>query len=162
MKKKIELSIQELGYTLPSQVRTAANYIPAKEHQGLIYTSGQLPFSISLETQKSGELLCTGPLSKDASATKRKQAQQGLNLCLLNAIAAARAICSLEDLQEIIRLAIFVQSTADFHEQHLIADPVSKFAEKIFPGRHTRTTIGVIDLPLNSTVEMEVIFAVHR
>ena len=152
----LQQRIESLGYTLPDAPKSVALYIPAKKHNGLVYTSGQLPI------QENGELAMCGPLSAELSSTEKKRAAEALILCLVNAIAAVKAIQNLDDIQEIIRLGIFVQSDAQFHEHHLIANPVSQFAEKLFPAsKHTRTTIGVIDLPLNSTVEMEALFALR-
>ena len=49
----IATRLEELGIELPEVAAPVASYVPAVVHDGLIYTSGQLPFA-------SGALPATG------------------------------------------------------------------------------------------------------
>ena len=53
----IATRLEELGIELPEVAAPVASYVPAVVHDGLIYTSGQLPFA-------SGALPATGKVGR--------------------------------------------------------------------------------------------------
>lgn len=146
----ISEKLVELGIQLPAAPEPVASYIPAKVHNGLIYTSGQLPL---LE----GKLLMTGQVTDDSEINRAKEA---MRQCFLNALSAASSVVSIDSIQSVLKLTAFVNSSKDFHSQHLIANGASDIATLLFgdDGRHSRSAVGVSALPLNASVELEVIF----
>ena len=65
----IDARLSELGITLPQPAAPVAAYVPAVEHAGMLYVSGQLPFRDGQVV--TGEDLCfrLEPLSSGQSPT---------------------------------------------------------------------------------------------
>jgi enamine deaminase RidA (YjgF/YER057c/UK114 family) len=146
LKKRLE----ELGIIIPEAPKPVASYIPAKIHNDCLYISGQLPI-------KNGNLISTGQLRDEKDVEKGKIAMEQ---CFINALAAAATIIDLNSLKGVLKLTAFVSSSSEFTLQHLVANGASDLIFKIFgdAGKHVRSAIGVYSLPLNASVELEVIF----
>ncbi len=63
----------------------------------------------------------------------------------------------------IVRLSVFVQSQPDFYQQSTVANGASDLLLAVLgeSGRHARVAVGVSALPLNSTVEVELLAAIR-
>ncbi|KAB2873423.1 MAG: RidA family protein, partial [Bauldia sp.] len=59
----------------------------------------------------------------------------------------------------LVKIGIFVASTPDFTEQHLVGNGASDFLAEVLGerGKHARAAVGVAVLPLNAPVEIEAI-----
>lgn len=147
----LEQRLKELGIQLPAVNPPIASYVPAVKEGSMLFTSGQLPM-------KDGALLMTGPMSAGRSI---EDGQAAMRQCFLNALAAA--IHAGGSPVRVLRLGAFVASTADFTEQHKVANGASDLAKEIFgeKGVHARSAIGVPSLPLGATVELEVTFSLQ-
>lgn len=142
--------IAELGLELLPAVKPVASYVPAVRAGNLIFVSGQLPM-------KGGKLLLTGAMTPKRDL---QEAQAAMARCFLNGIAAASLVVDIDRITSVVRLGAYIASVPDFTEQHKVANGASNLAQKIFgdSGMHARFAIGVPSLPLNSTVELEIIF----
>jgi enamine deaminase RidA (YjgF/YER057c/UK114 family) len=154
MSDSIESRLKELGVVLPQAAAPAANYVPFIRMGDLILTAGQLPL-------KDGKLVATGLLGRDLDTALGKEAAK---LCAVNILAQAKA--ALGDLEKIRRLAkitVFVASTPDFTEQHLVANGASDLLVAVLGerGKHARSAVGTAALPLNAPVEVEAIIEVE-
>lgn len=147
----VEKRIADLGEAVPTVAAPAANYIPWNTTGKLVYTSGQLPFT-------DGKLFKTGLLGRDLDTETGKQAARH---CALNVIGVLKAACDgdLDRIARIVKLTVFVASTADFHEAHLVANGASDLIAEAFGehGRHARSAVCMAALPLNAPVEVEAI-----
>lgn len=147
----ISARLAELGIELPSVAAPVAAYVPARVHAGLVYTSGQLPFV-------AGSLPATGKVGAEIPAEDAK----GLaRLCALNAIAAAAdAAGGVDRLGGVLRVGGFVASDPSFSGQPGVINGASEVLGEIFgdAGKHARAAVGVAVLPLDSPVEVEVVF----
>jgi enamine deaminase RidA (YjgF/YER057c/UK114 family) len=146
----IESKIQELGMELPPAPKAIASYIPAKSVKNLVFTSGQLPL-------KNGELVAKGKVGKNLSILETKIAAE---TACLNALAAIKGVVgSLESIENIIKITVFVASEPDFFEHHLVANHISDLLVLIFgeKGKHARSALGVASLPLNAALEVEML-----
>ncbi len=86
--------------------------------------------------------------------------QQLARLAALNALAVANAqLGTLRDVS-VVHLTVFVASRSDFTSQHLVANGASDaLVEALGPrGEHARTAVATPVLPLNSPVEVQVVF----
>jgi enamine deaminase RidA (YjgF/YER057c/UK114 family) len=145
----------ELGIDLPAVVPPVAAYIPAKAHGDLIYTSGQLPMV-------SGALPATGKVGDGHGLVPASDAKEYARRCALNAIAAAAAVAGgVDRLTGVVKLTGFVASVAEFTGQPGVINGASEVLGEIFgeAGRHARSAVGVPVLPLDSPVEVEVVFS---
>lgn len=144
--------LAELGIELPSVVPPVAAYIPATVHGDLVYTSGQLPMV-------AGALPATGKVGGGVEASA---AYGYTRQCALNAIAAAAAaVGGVDRLTRVVKVTGFVASTPDFTGQPGVINGASELLGEVFgdAGRHARSAVGVPVLPLDSPVEVEVVFA---
>ena len=65
----------------------------------------------------------------------------------------------LDRIARIVKISVFVASTPDFTEQHLVANGASNLLVEVLgdAGRHARSAVGMASLPLNAPVEIEAI-----
>lgn len=153
MGETIEKRLSDLGVTLPAAAAPAANYVPFMRTGNLVFTAGQLPL-------KDGKLQATGLLGRDVDTAAGKEAAK---LCAINVLAQAKAaIGDLEKINRVVKITVFVASTPDFAEQHLVANGASDFLVAALgePGKHARAAVGTASLPLNAAVEVEAVIEV--
>ncbi|KTS09676.1 RidA family protein [Microbacterium testaceum] len=148
--------LAELGVEVPSVVPPVAAYIPAKQHGDLIYTSGQLPMV-------QGALPATGKVGESEDVVSPADAKTYARQCALNALAAAAAVAGgVDKLTGVLKLTGFVASVPEFTGQPGVINGASEFLGEVFgdAGVHARSAVGVPVLPLDSPVEVEVVFTV--
>lgn len=146
----IEKRLTDLGVTLPAAAAPAANYVPYALSGKLLFTAGQLPL-------KDGKLQAAGLLGRDIDTAAGRE---GAKLCAINILAQVKAaIGDLEKIVRVVKITVFVASTADFTEQHLVANGASDFLVAALGerGKHARSAVGMASLPLNAAVEVEAI-----
>jgi enamine deaminase RidA (YjgF/YER057c/UK114 family) len=143
--------LTELGIELPVVAAPVAAYVPAVVHDGLVYTSGQLPFV-------DGALPATGKVGAEVTA---EDANAYARTCALNALAAAAAAAGgVDRIAGVLRIGGFVASTPEFTGQPGVINGASLVLGEIFgdAGQHVRAAVGVPVLPLDSPVEVEATF----
>lgn len=141
--------LQELGIDLPQVSVPVANYTPALVVGDYVYTSGQLPMV-------DGVLASEGPVGKHVSV---EDAARAARACALNALAAAaEAAGGVDRLARAVKVVGFVSSDLDFYGQPQVINGASDVLGEIFETPHARSAVGTNVLPLNSSVEVEVIF----
>ncbi|NTU53270.1 MAG: RidA family protein [Chlorobiaceae bacterium] len=148
----IEDNLVKSGIILPEMPLPAGLYQPAKRIGELIYTSGQLPLVDGKLMEPGGK----GPVTDE----REQDAYLAARVAALNAVAALRAaVGNLDLVSQIIKLTVFVSSAPGFTCQHKVANGASQLVGEIFgeSGRHVRSAVGVIALPLNASVEIELL-----
>ncbi|WP_050464602.1 RidA family protein [Herbaspirillum autotrophicum] len=149
----LEQRLAELAIILPTSASAGAQYTPAVAFQNLVWISGQLP--------RDGErVVVSGKPGRDVSIA---QAQEGARIALLRALAALReTVGSLDKVQQILKLNVFVNSSDDFTQHSAVADGASELIFALFgteAGKHARTSVGVAQLPRNACVELDLVVA---
>jgi len=150
-KQTIEDRLADMGITLPDAPAPAAAYLPFVQDGDLVYTAGQIAVDGNKEFIAQGIVGDTIDL-ETAQACARQ--------CAINILAQVKSAAgSLERIDRLLKLTVFVASTPDFTEQHLVANGASLFLFDVLGerGRHARSAVGVPVLPLNSPVEIEAI-----
>ena len=149
----IDDRLAELGITLPAPAAPVAAYVPAVEAGGLLHISGQISFA------EDGSLI-KGRLGEDVDLEGGTAAARRCGIMLLAQIKAA--LGSLERVERIVKLGVFVNSAPSFVEQPKVANGASELMQDVFgePGRHARSAVGVSSLPLGVAVEVDAIVAV--
>ena len=143
-----EQKLDELEITLPQVAAPVGAYVPAVRAGNIVMTSGQLPTA-------NGKLISAGKLGQGVSV---EDGQAAAVQALKNALAAIRAeVGSLDAVKQVVRLNVFVNSAAGFTDQSKLANGPSNLLTDIFgdAGRHTRCAVGVFELPLNASVEVD-------
>lgn len=154
MKAEIDARLEKLGIALPVAAAPAANYVPFVQTGNLLYISGQLPM-------ENGKLAQTGQLGAGVTTT---EGQRAAELCAVNILAQASAALGgdLSRIVRVVRITCMVSSTADFYEQHLVANGASNLLVAVLgeAGKHSRVAVGMAALPLNASVEIDVVLEV--
>jgi enamine deaminase RidA (YjgF/YER057c/UK114 family) len=148
-----EQRLAELGIELPEPPAPAAAYVPTVQTGSLLYTAGQVA------TGPDG-LLATGHLGADVDVT---MGQACARQCAINVLAQLKAaLGDLGRVRRIVKVVVFVASTPDFTEQHLVANGASELFGEVFgdAGRHARSAVGAPSLPTGTPVEVEAIVEV--
>ena len=150
----IEEKIKQMGITIPEAAKPLAAYIPALQVGNLVMTSGQVPIA-------GGVIKFHGKVGKDISEEEGKEAAK---LCALNCLSAIKSLIgNLDKVKRVIKLTVFVNSAEGFTAQPKVANGASEFIVEIFgeAGKHVRSAVGVSELPLGSSVEIEMIVEVN-
>ena len=152
MTEAITATLAALGLKIPKPAAPVAAYVPAVETGGFLYVSGQLPFR--------GSDLMTGRLGEDVDVEFGYEAARHCGLMLVAQIE--RALGSLDRVERIVKLGVFVTSDARFTDQPKVANGASDLMEALFgeKGKHARSAVGVPALPLGAAVEIDAIVAV--
>ena len=151
---KLEAKLNELLITLPKSPPVAGDYVPVVRTGDLLYVSGQLP-------SRDGEIVFVG---KVGGPVEVAQAAEAARLAVTNALAAIKAeLGSLDRVERIVRLEVFVNSSAGFTGQAQVANGASGLLVELFgpAGRHSRFAVGVAELPLDAAVELSLIVEVR-
>jgi enamine deaminase RidA (YjgF/YER057c/UK114 family) len=150
-----EERLTELGFSLPEAPAPVAAYVPAVRTGDLIFVSGQVPF-------QDGVLRAVGAVPDACSV---EDATDAARLSGLNALAvlAANLPRGLSQVEQIVRLGVYVQSSPGFDGQPAVANGASELMQAVFgdAGRHARAAVGSIALPLDATVEVELVARVR-
>ena len=143
-----------LGIALPEPAPPGAPHVPGGGGRRGLHLSGQLPF-------RPDGSLTVGGLGEDVGLEQGRQAAERCAIMLLAQIDAA--LGSLERVERIVRLGVFVASAANFTDQPKVANGASELMETVFgeAGRHARSAVGVPVLPLGAAVEVDGIVAIR-
>lgn len=148
--------LAELGITLPPVAAPVASYVPAVRSGAHVYTSGQLPMV-------DGTPSATGKVSEGAEGIVRPdEATAAARQCALNALAAIDALVGIDSVVRIVKVVGFVASAPGFTGQPAVINGASDVLGEIFgeAGVHARSAVGVAELPLGASVEVEMIVEV--
>lgn len=151
MSGKIDARLAELGIELPETRAPAANYVPFVRDGSTLYVSGQVPVG--------PDGLITGKLGDGYSV---EQGAAAARVCGLYLLAQVKAACGgdLDQLDQVLKLTGFVNSTLDFGEQPMVINGASDLMVEVLgdAGRHSRSAVSAASLPFGVAVEIEGIF----
>lgn len=143
-----------LGYSFDGEIKIGGNYLPLVRDGNSVYVSGQIPRVVN-------DVVVTGAAGDQIDLSR---AQLGAKICVMRALALLqRSLGSLERVKAIPSISVFVQSAQHFTQQSEVADGASELLLKVLgsAGAHTRTSVGVFQLPKNATVEISLIATVE-
>jgi enamine deaminase RidA (YjgF/YER057c/UK114 family) len=145
-----EQKLIDLGYPL-EQTTPEGKLVDATAVLGkTVYASGQVPF-------EGDQLVSKGKVPSEVSPA---DAARAAALCAANVLRAVRRqLGSLDRIARVIRITGYVNSDPDFTEQHIVINGASQLVRDVFgdAGRHARTAVGMAQLPLGASVEVEMI-----
>ncbi|WP_248806008.1 RidA family protein [Pseudomonas sp. MWU13-2100] len=147
--------VAQLDLTLPQPGQPIANYVNYVVSQNQLFISGQIPL-------RDGKPAFVGRLGDSLDEVQGAQAAELAALGLLAQLGHALDD-DLSRLVRIVRLGVFVASSADFQRQGVVANGASNLLVNALgdKGRHARTAIGVASLPSGVAVEIDAIFELH-
>lgn len=149
MSGRIEARLEELGHVLPQAPEAVGFYLPVLRTGNLVVTSGQLPFV-------GKEIVFAGKLGE------KLHEDDGFNaarICALNALAQIKAcLGDLDKVKRIVRVEGNVHSAPGFRGQPYVLNGASELLVDVFgdAGKHTRTALGISEMPLDAAVQISV------
>lgn len=149
----IENRIRELGYQLPEAPAPAGSYVNCVRSGKLLHLAGGIP-PLDDDTY----------LGKVPTDTSIETAQEAARLITLNRIAVIKAeIGDLDRIKRIVNVGGFVNSEPDFYQHPAVINGCSDLLVAIFgeKGVHSRTALGAAALPLNVSVEINMIVEIE-
>ena len=140
----------EVGFDLDAEIQVGGNYVPFIVNGNSVHVSGQI-------SRVSASVVMSGRAGADASLA---HAQKAAKVSAVRALAVLRkAAGNLDRIAAIPHVSVFTQCAEAFTQQSEVADGASEVLVAVLgeAGRHTRTSIGVYQLPKNATVELELV-----
>lgn len=147
-------SDDELRALLPSPPRAQGGYVPAVVHQlpgspgGTVSTAGMTP-------RVEGVLAHRGQVGTDLDVAT---AADAAGIAAENALAAAlAALGSDRRLEQVLRLAVYVNAAPGFEQHTAVADGASRRLRELLGerGDAARAAVGMTSLPGGACVELE-------
>ena len=149
-----ETKLKEKGIVLTPPSSPVANYVNAVRVGNLLFLAGKGP-------QKADNTYITGKVGRDLTI------EQGYEAARLTAIAhlavLKNELGSLNKVKRIVKVLGMVNCTGDFYDQPKVINGYSDMMVEIFgeKGKHARSAVGMVALPFNMAVEVEVIVEVE-
>jgi enamine deaminase RidA (YjgF/YER057c/UK114 family) len=138
---------------LPSPPKPLGAYVEAVQAGSLVYLSGALPM-------QGGVPKFVGRIGADLSIEDGRRAAR---LATLNALALAKQqLQSLDKVARVVRLTVWLVTTAEFRDHAKVADGASELLAEVFGADKlpTRMVSGVASLPAGACAVVDLILAV--
>ena len=146
-----EKKLEALGYPLSKTLSAGAIYRPVVVDGTTVYVSGCVPFDGDKNLASKGKVPSQVPL---------EAAKKAAALCAANVLRVVRQeLGSLDRVERVLRVTGYVNSDPDFTDQHLVINGASQLFVDVFgeQGWHARSAVGMAQLPLGASVEVEAI-----
>lgn len=142
-----EERLRQLGLELPEPSAPVGSYRMARRFDSTLFVSGHGAF-------RAGTPLHTGKLGDTLTTEQGAAAARDVMLHLLATVKAEVAELSRV---RFAKVAVLVNSTPDYVEQHYVANGATDLLVQVFgdDGRPARTALGVAALPLGFAVEID-------
>jgi enamine deaminase RidA (YjgF/YER057c/UK114 family) len=147
------------SFPLNEAIKIGGQYVPVLRDGNLLYVSGQIP-RIGDQVQFVGAVGSGSDAVINLASARRAAAVATLRALTL----AKAALGSLATIRSVPRISVFVRSAPEFTQQSEVADGASEALYTVFGPRgvHTRTSVGVLQLPKGAAVEIDFVFGVDR
>jgi enamine deaminase RidA (YjgF/YER057c/UK114 family) len=146
-KSQTESRLKKLGLELPTPPQAVGAYVTVARAGNLVVTAGQLPW-------RGGKLAYTGKLGTELTT---QQGYEAAKIAGLNALAQIKsAVGDLDKVRQIVRLEGYVHCGPGFREHPQVLNGASELLNAVFgdKGKHTRTAVGIHEMPLDSPVQI--------
>jgi enamine deaminase RidA (YjgF/YER057c/UK114 family) len=149
----IDARLLELGITLNEPSQPVGNYVNSVRTGNLIYMAGLGPLG------PNGYII--GKLGQDLSIEEGYDAARYTAISQLTALKAE--IGDLNKVKRIVKVFGMVNSIPTFTQQPAVINGFSDLMVAVFGdrGRHARAAVGMVALPMNICVEIEMIVEVE-
>ena len=144
---------RELGNDFNGEIKIGGNYTPVQRDGDQLWVSGQIP-------RVGDEVLHVGAVG---DALDLAQGRQAAAICAMRALTfLRRAAGSLDAIAGVLRITVYVRSAPGFTQQSEVADGASDVLVHVLGqcGVHTRTSVGVLQLPKGAAVELDLVATV--
>lgn len=137
------------GIELPTLPSPAYSYVPYTRNGNVLYFSGQI------SRTPEGEIL-KGTVGATATV---EQAVKAAEVAAINLLARIEEAIGLDNVEQILKLTVWVNSADSFEDQPTVAEGASTLLANILggPGRHARTALPSNTLPKGALVELDAV-----
>lgn len=149
----IEEKLQAIGEELPEPPTPGGCYVPFRRHGDTLYLSGVI-------SVRNGTMTHTGKVGETQTVETGYEAAK---VCALNALAGMKlALGTLDAVEAILYVGGYVNAVAGFPQSPQVINGASELFGEVFgdAGKHSRAAVAVAGLPVNATVEIQVIVAI--
>ena len=145
----IAARLEELGIELPPVFPPAGNYLGCVVDGSLVYVGGHGPIA--------GIDVVRGKVGADVTLDEAKAAARMTALSILATLNAE--LGTLDRIERIIKVFGMVNVAPGFNQTPAVIDGCSDLLVEVFgdAGRHTRSAVGLAELPFDIAVEIELI-----
>ena len=146
---RIDDRLTALGITLPEVFLPVGSYTGCAQTGNVLHVGGHGPVN--------GSEIVTGKVGDTVSL---EEAQRAARLTALSLLATMReALGDLDRVVRIVKVFGMVNVAPGFHQMPSVIDGCSDVLVEIFgeAGRHTRSAVGLAELPFDIAVEIELI-----
>jgi enamine deaminase RidA (YjgF/YER057c/UK114 family) len=152
MPGRIDGRLQELGLELPQVFHPVGNYLGCKRVGNLLYVGGHGPVT------KSGVI--TGKVGASVDLARAREAAKATALSMLATVGAE--LGTLDRVRQVVKVFGMVNCAPGFNRTPEVIDGCSDVLVAIFgdAGRHTRSAVGMAELPFDIAVEIEMVLEV--
>lgn len=149
----VEEKLKEMGLELPASPSSAGAYVPVRR-------SGNIAFVAGTTANINGDHRYLGKLGDTISLDEGYKSAR--DACLVSLAHIKRSLGSLDRVNRVLKLTVYVNVMPDFVDSPKVANGASELLIELFgdDGRHARAAIGVASLPGNHSVEVEMIVEV--
>ncbi|PXW22890.1 RidA family protein [Paraburkholderia caballeronis] len=144
---------REHSFPVDEEIKVGGKYAPIVIDGGHAYISGQIP-------RIGDRVHYVGVVGADLSLD---DARRAATVSTLRALALVRGtLGTLAGVVSAPRITVFVRSAPDFTQQSEVADGASEALYAVLGpiGIHTRTSVGVLQLPKGAAVEIDFVFGI--
>lgn len=151
----VEKKLKEMGLQLPTPQKPIANYVKAVRTGNLVFLAGHGP------SNPNGSDI-TGKVGKDLTVQQGYDAAKSVGLNLLSSLKAE--IGDLNKVKRVVKVLGMVNCLPEFTEQPKVINGFSDLMVALYgeKGKHARSAVGMIALPNNIAVEIEMIVEVEN
>ncbi|HEX4822026.1 MAG TPA: RidA family protein [Acidimicrobiales bacterium] len=139
--------LRELGITLPTVFPPAGNYVGCVVVGNMIHVGGHGPVD--------GSTVMRGKVGRDVSLDDARRAARMTALSILATMQ--NELGDLDRIERIVKVFGMVNVAPGFNQTPQVIDGCSDVLVEIFgdAGRHTRSAVGLAELPFDIAVEIE-------
>jgi enamine deaminase RidA (YjgF/YER057c/UK114 family) len=150
----VEKKLKEQGIELFTPSAPVANYVRAVRTGNLIFLAGHGP-------AKPDGTYITGKVGKDLTLEQGYAAARQTGVAMLSTLKAE--IGDLNKVKRIVKVLGMVNCTESFTDQPRVINGFSDLMVAVFgeKGKHARSAVGMISLPVNIAVEVEMVVEVE-
>jgi len=154
-KTDFDKKLKELNIQLFEPAKPIANYVKTVRTGNLLFVAGHGP------TKADGTNI-TGKVGKDLTTEQGYDAARQTAIAILSTLKAE--LGDLNKVKRIVKVLGMVNCTENFTDQPKVINGFSDLMVSVFgeKGKHARSAVGMYALPMNISVEVELIVEVEN
>jgi enamine deaminase RidA (YjgF/YER057c/UK114 family) len=139
--------MRELGSELPPPFPPAGSYLACVVDGSLVHVGGHGPIS--------GDIMVCGKVGADLTLDEAREAARMTGLSILATLNAE--LGDLDQIERFVKVFGMVNCAPGFNQTPAVINGCSDLLVEIFgeAGRHTRSAVGMAELPFDIAVEIE-------